>query len=134
MFEKVEKGPPDPMYVLKRQADGDTCPDKVDLGVGIYRNEEGLYQELDCIHQVWLAVAGRIGREQNANGCSIHRPKFNSPKMTQATMFVSSEKAQFSIFALTFVSTRSPPVMRGSFPWRPKSCSDRTARGYNQTK
>ncbi|KXH57983.1 aspartate aminotransferase [Colletotrichum salicis] len=51
MFEHVQPGPPDPMFTLKRDADNDTSPEKVDLGVGIYRGEEGSYQELDVVRQ-----------------------------------------------------------------------------------
>lgn len=52
MFEDVVQGSPDPMYDLKIRADGDTSPDKVDLGVGIYRNEQGNYHELEAVKAV----------------------------------------------------------------------------------
>lgn len=52
MFGHVQPGPPDPMFTLKRDADNDTSPEKVDLGVGIYRNEEGSYQELEVVKKV----------------------------------------------------------------------------------
>lgn len=52
MFKTVKAGPPDPMYALKRGADADTAPGKVDLGVGIYRNEAGQYHELEAIKLV----------------------------------------------------------------------------------
>lgn len=52
MFKSIERGPPDPMYDLKRSADEDVSAEKVDLGVGIYRNEEGIYQEPKCIKDV----------------------------------------------------------------------------------
>jgi aspartate/tyrosine/aromatic aminotransferase len=42
------------MYELKLRADGDTDPNKVDLGVGIYRNEQGLYHELKALKDVLL--------------------------------------------------------------------------------
>ena len=54
-FESIQGGVPDVMYELKKRADEDSCVDKVDLGVGIYRNEEGRYQELDCIRKVYLS-------------------------------------------------------------------------------
>lgn len=44
------------MYDLKKRADGDTSRLKVDLGVGIYRNEAGVYQELDVVKQVSLEI------------------------------------------------------------------------------
>ncbi len=52
MFSAVRPGPPDPMYLVKKACDEDTDSRKVDLGVGIYRNEAGLYNELDCLKQV----------------------------------------------------------------------------------
>ncbi|KAI8295504.1 Aspartate aminotransferase [Colletotrichum sp. SAR11_240] len=49
MFEHIKPGPPDPMFDLKKGSDNDHSPEKVDLGVGIYRNEAGLYQELEVV-------------------------------------------------------------------------------------
>ncbi|KAF4333022.1 aspartate aminotransferase cytoplasmic [Fusarium beomiforme] len=49
MFSSFERGPDDPMYFLKRAADQDLSLDKVDLGVGIYRNESGLYSQLESV-------------------------------------------------------------------------------------
>lgn len=40
------------MYDLKKRADSDLSPSKVDLGVGIYRNDQGAYQELQCVKRV----------------------------------------------------------------------------------
>lgn len=54
MFENVQQGPPDPMFDLKKAADSDTSPEKVDLGVGIYRNEEGCYHEMNALKEVSL--------------------------------------------------------------------------------
>ncbi|KAG9251639.1 aspartate aminotransferase [Emericellopsis atlantica] len=50
-FEHIQPGPPDPMYTLKYKADNDTSSEKVDLGVGIYRDEEGHYQGLESVKQ-----------------------------------------------------------------------------------
>ncbi|CAG8364960.1 unnamed protein product [Penicillium salamii] len=52
MFENVLRGPKDPMFDLKKQADNDNSKNKIDLGVGIYRNEEGSYHELNSVHEV----------------------------------------------------------------------------------
>ncbi|KAF5543325.1 aspartate aminotransferase cytoplasmic [Fusarium mexicanum] len=49
MFSSFRKGPDDPMYSLKLAADQDTSKDKVDLGVGIYRNESGFYSQLGSV-------------------------------------------------------------------------------------
>ncbi|KZL78706.1 aspartate aminotransferase [Colletotrichum tofieldiae] len=51
MFGHIQPGPPDPMFTLKKNADNDNSPEKVDLGVGIYRSEVGKYQELAVIRQ-----------------------------------------------------------------------------------
>lgn len=51
VFEVIQPGPPDPMNILKTAADTDTSPEKADLGVGIYRNEKGNYQELACVRE-----------------------------------------------------------------------------------
>lgn len=55
MFEHILPGPSDPMFWLKKRADADTSPEKVDVGVGIYRNEQGKYQELEVVREVNLS-------------------------------------------------------------------------------
>ncbi|KAM0326288.1 hypothetical protein ACHAQA_006886 [Verticillium albo-atrum] len=57
VFETIQPGLPDPMDVLKRGADNDVSSAKVDVGVGIYRNESGLYQELECVSRAKLELA-----------------------------------------------------------------------------
>lgn len=44
------------MFILKKLADEDTSHNKVDLGVGIYRNNEGHYSELNAVAQVVLTM------------------------------------------------------------------------------
>lgn len=56
MLEKISRGPADPMFELKAKADHDTDPRKVDLGVGVYRDEAGSYQELEVVRQVRLPI------------------------------------------------------------------------------
>jgi hypothetical protein len=51
-FDNVPRGPPDVMYHLKSRADNDLHPQKIDLGVGICRNEDGRYHELQAVIQV----------------------------------------------------------------------------------
>ncbi|OBR16148.1 Aspartate aminotransferase [Colletotrichum higginsianum IMI 349063] len=51
MFGHIQPGPPDPMFTLKKNADNDRSLEKIDLGVGIYRNEAGSYQELEVVRQ-----------------------------------------------------------------------------------
>lgn len=88
MFKNVQQGPVDPMFVLKRDADNDVSPDKVDLGVGIYRNTEGKYHEMGVIREVRMSVsscgdfmlmchlANQAKRilEQNNPGHDVQRP------------------------------------------------------------
>lgn len=54
MFADVQPGPKDPMFDLKKLADDDISPRKIDLGVGVYRNEEGGYHELQAIKKVCI--------------------------------------------------------------------------------
>ena len=51
-FADVPKAPVDPMYILKKRFEQDISPTKVDLGVGVYRNESGAYHELPVIRKV----------------------------------------------------------------------------------
>ena len=41
MFESIEKRPPDPILGLSAAYNRDPNPDKIDLGVGVYKDEEG---------------------------------------------------------------------------------------------
>jgi hypothetical protein len=43
----------DPMILLMRRLQQDDHPGKVDLGVGVYRNEQGKYYEFPSIKKVW---------------------------------------------------------------------------------
>lgn len=52
MFGHIRPGPLDPMFILKKDADNDLNSEKVDLGVGIYRNEACNYQELEVVKLV----------------------------------------------------------------------------------
>ncbi|KAJ5490420.1 Pyridoxal phosphate-dependent transferase major region subdomain 2 [Penicillium expansum] len=52
MFDHIPPGPVDPFFHLKKKADRDNHPNKVDIGVGIYRNEQGTYQELVVVKKV----------------------------------------------------------------------------------
>lgn len=51
MFRSVPKGPADPVFILSSKVKADTSPSKIDLGVGVYRNEEGKYNELGVLKQ-----------------------------------------------------------------------------------
>lgn len=66
MFENVQQGPADPMFDLKKAADNDTSSDKIDLGVGIYRNKEGCYHEMSVLK--WVSLSTRF--RAPGNPCS----------------------------------------------------------------
>ncbi|KAJ4302913.1 hypothetical protein N0V90_001804 [Kalmusia sp. IMI 367209] len=51
MFYTVPPSPVDPVNILKLRVDADTSPEKVDLGVGVYRNEQAQYHELRALKQ-----------------------------------------------------------------------------------
>jgi aspartate/tyrosine/aromatic aminotransferase len=91
-FERIPPGVPDPMYDLKKRADSDTSRLKVDLGVGIYRNEAGVYQELDVVKQVSLAQAKDASlthrfKSEHQRRVYQHRQRKNWRKLTAATMY-----------------------------------------------
>jgi aspartate aminotransferase len=50
-FQDIPRGPIDPVYILKNAVDADKSPEKVDLGVGVYRNEQAQYHELQAIRK-----------------------------------------------------------------------------------
>lgn len=51
MFRSVPKGPADPVFILSSKVKADKSPSKIDLGVGVYRNEQGRYNELGVLKQ-----------------------------------------------------------------------------------
>ena len=51
-FSEVEAGPVDPMFVLKRDYENDKNPAKIDLGVGVLRDENGETFELPAVQKV----------------------------------------------------------------------------------
>ena len=53
LFTSISKPPEDFMNILKQKADTDTHLEKVDLGVGLYRNEQGSYHEFPTIKKVY---------------------------------------------------------------------------------
>jgi aspartate aminotransferase len=50
-FQDVSRGPVDPVYILKNAVDADGSLNKVDLGVGVYRDEQAQYHELQAIKE-----------------------------------------------------------------------------------
>lgn len=51
MFEQLQPAPPDPILGLTEAYKEDPNPDKINLGVGIFQNEEGNTPVLDCVKQ-----------------------------------------------------------------------------------
>jgi aspartate aminotransferase, cytoplasmic len=51
-FADVPFGPPDPMFHLKKASDGDASPDKIDVGIGVYRGQSTGYHEFGAIKEV----------------------------------------------------------------------------------
>lgn len=89
MFENVPPGPPDPIFTLKKLADGDFSPNKVDLGVGVYRNEQGGYHELEAVKRVssYRAAYGAVIQRLTFN-VSLTRPKRSWMREIQVMMCV----------------------------------------------
>jgi aspartate/tyrosine/aromatic aminotransferase len=83
MFEIVQPGPKDFMFELKKRADKDFSPEKIDLGVGIYRNELGGCHELRCVTEVSI-----VREEEMRCGSEIHdccRPSKSSSRLSRIT-------------------------------------------------
>ncbi|RMZ77404.1 hypothetical protein DV738_g4367, partial [Chaetothyriales sp. CBS 135597] len=59
-FADVPAGPPDPMFILKQASDSDQSPDKIDVGIGVYRGDAPGYYEFEVIKK-----AKRILEERN---------------------------------------------------------------------
>ncbi|KAF9631931.1 hypothetical protein BFW01_g2793 [Lasiodiplodia theobromae] len=63
-FSDVQKGPLDPINILKRQYDEDPTPSKVDLGVGVLRDEQGGCYEIPVVQEAKAILAQRrIGHD-----------------------------------------------------------------------
>ncbi|NNC89617.1 MAG: aspartate/tyrosine/aromatic aminotransferase [Akkermansiaceae bacterium] len=57
MLETIATAPPDPILGLTEAFNADSNPDKVNLGVGIYKDAEGRTPTLDCIREAEKIVA-----------------------------------------------------------------------------
>ncbi|KAL1639401.1 putative secondary metabolism biosynthetic enzyme [Diplodia intermedia] len=75
-FSDVEKGPADPMNLLKAEYDRDPTPSKVDLGVGVLRDEQGGCYEIPVVQEVATiqTVAGTGACRLGAVFLSAHWP------------------------------------------------------------
>lgn len=61
MLETIETAPPDPILGLTEAFAADSHPEKVNLGVGIYKDAGGATPTLDCIRQAEQVVAASQG-------------------------------------------------------------------------
>ncbi|MDB6091143.1 MAG: maspC [Gammaproteobacteria bacterium] len=59
MFERLDKLPPDPILGLMAAFRADADPHKVDLGVGVYRNDQGETPVLQAVRQAEQAMLAR---------------------------------------------------------------------------
>ena len=50
-FERIEQAPADPILGLTEAYKADTRSDKINLGVGVYQNEQGLTKVMNCVKQ-----------------------------------------------------------------------------------
>ncbi len=51
MWKEIEAAPADPIFGLTEAFKVDTNPNKVNLAVGVYKNEEGKTPIMDCVHK-----------------------------------------------------------------------------------
>ena len=49
MFETLEMAPPDAILGLAEAFRNDSNPDKINLSVGVYKNQQGITPILDCV-------------------------------------------------------------------------------------
>lgn len=61
LFEAVELAPRDPILGLNEQYVADERPNKVNLGVGVYYDDQGRVPLLECVHQVELSRVQAAG-------------------------------------------------------------------------
>lgn len=58
MFRSISKGPADPVFILSSKVKADRSLLKIDLGVGVYRNEQGTYNELGVLKKAKEILTG----------------------------------------------------------------------------
>lgn len=75
MFERLDRLPSDSILGLMAAFRADTDPQKVDLGVGVYRNDQGETPILQAVRQAEQAVLGR--QTTKAYVAAAGNPGFN---------------------------------------------------------
>jgi aspartate aminotransferase len=80
MFENVTSKPEDPIDVIARAFKADSNPDKVDLGVGVYRNEAGISPVMKAVVEAEKRVVARGNSKEyltpagNLRYCELMEP------------------------------------------------------------
>jgi len=64
VFEAVSDAPPIEVFQLGRDYNADTSPDKVSLGVGAYRTDQGKPWILPCVKKAEIVLAGLVEEEK----------------------------------------------------------------------
>ena len=83
MFDAISPAPPDAILGLTEAFKSDTCPQKINLGVGVYKDNMGLTPVLKCVKE----AEGRIEAEQTTKN---YLPMAGSPdfgRLTQKLLF-----------------------------------------------
>ncbi|WP_298396854.1 aromatic amino acid transaminase [Sphingobium sp.] len=72
MFSQIELSPPDPLYAAAAAFAADTRSDKIDLSVGVYRDEDGASPVMEVVK----AAEAKLLREQ---ATKAYRPLMGDP-------------------------------------------------------
>jgi hypothetical protein len=86
IWSKVQMGPPDPILGVTVAFKADTDPNKMNLGVGAYRDDNGKPYVLSCVRKVSL-----IPYYLNFFGCNSKNIKLKLKKNT--TRYFASNKS-----------------------------------------
>lgn len=82
-FSTIQPAPPDAILGLTEAFKKDSNPDKVNLGVGVYQNEDGVTATLDCVRQAEQKILQSAGSKS-------YMPISGSPeygRVVQALLF-----------------------------------------------
>ncbi len=80
MFEKVQSKPEDPIDVIARKFKADTNPKKIDLGIGVYRNESGQSPLMKAVAEAEQRLVARCQSKEyltpagNLRYCELMEP------------------------------------------------------------
>ena len=92
LFDAVEMAPRDPILGLNEQFDADPNPAKVNLGVGVYFDENGKLPLLDCVREAeelmmeapkargYLPIDGIAAYDDGDPGARLRRRRRGAPR------------------------------------------------------